>query len=107
MTGGILCVLALGKLGLTLAGRQPVVETDAPAVLMTASRQEWLAAVGWMTAFFVMLWVVGALITVPLFAAVYLRAVSRQSFIVTGVYALASWAFVYGLFDRVLHVPLP
>ena len=76
-------------------------------VLATASRTEWMSALGWMAAFFALLWLVGALIAVPLFAALYLLVISRESAVLSGVYALASWAFVYGLFDRVLHVPLP
>ena len=54
-----------------------------------------------------MLWLLGALVTVPLFALVYLLAASRESPVLAGTYALASWVFVYGLFDRVLHIPLP
>ena len=80
---------------------------DIPDVFATASRAEWIAAVGWMATFFVMLWLLGALVTVPLFAIVYLLAAARQSPVLAGSYALVSWMFVYGLFDRVLHIPLP
>jgi hypothetical protein len=54
-----------------------------------------------------MLWLLGALVTVPLFALVYLLVASRESAVLAGSYALVSWAFVYGLFDRLLHIPLP
>ena len=60
-----------------------------------------------MAAFFVLLWLLGALIAVPLFAVVYLLTAARQSLLLSGVYALACWLFVYGLFDRALRVPLP
>jgi hypothetical protein len=60
-----------------------------------------------MAAFFLVFWLLGALIAVPLFAVVYLLAVSHASLILAGVYALASWAFVYGLFGRLLRLPLP
>jgi hypothetical protein len=79
-------------------------ETD---VFATATRAEWLSAIGWMAAFFLIFWLLGALIAVPLFAVVYLLAVPRSSPILAGVYALASWAFVYGLFGRLLRLPLP
>jgi TctA family transporter len=79
-------------------------DTDAIA---TASRAEWLSAVGWMASFFVMLWLLGALVTVPLFALVYLLAVARQPPLLAGCYALLSWGFVYGLFGRALGIPLP
>jgi hypothetical protein len=78
-----------------------------PDVFATATRREWIAAVGWMASFFLALWLLGALITVPVFAVVYLLAVPRSSPVLAGVYALASWAFVYGLFGRLLRLPLP
>jgi hypothetical protein len=69
-------------------------DTDAIA---TASRAEWLSAVGWMASFFVMLWLLGALVL----------AVARQPPLLAGCYALLSWGFVYGLFGRALGIPLP
>ena len=80
---------------------------DQADVFAAASPQQWASALGWMAAFFVVLWLAGALIAVPLFASLYLLAVARESALFAGVYAVATWAFVYGLFDRVLHVPLP
>jgi hypothetical protein len=122
-TGSLLAGLALLKLGAYVGrvprrgaeeeyvGRVPrsgpADPADLPDVFATASRAEWLAAVGWMAGFFLMLWLLGALVTVPLFAVVYLLAVSRQSPVLAGSYALVSWVFIYGLFDRVLHIPLP
>jgi hypothetical protein len=118
-TGAILVMLSLAKL-VTLVGRTFQVRLaspkgsphmnhvdEVPDVFATASRAEWLSAISWMASFFVALWVLGALIAVPLFAVVYLLAVSRSSPVLAGVYALASWAFVYGLFGRLLRLPLP
>ncbi len=114
MTGSLLVGLALLKLGASVwrVGPSAPVDdhgtpADLPEVFVTASRGEWTAAVGWMAAFFLMLWLLGALVAVPLFALAYLLAVARQSPLVAGGYALVSWMFVYGLFDRVLHIPLP
>jgi hypothetical protein len=81
-------------------------DPDLTDVFATASRIEWAKAMGWMIAFFVMLWLLGALAAVPLFALMYLLAASRESFLLAGSYAFMSWLFVYGLFDRLLHVPL-
>ncbi len=80
---------------------------DLPDVFATASRREWLSALAWMAAFFLLLWLVGALVAVPLFAVVYLLAAARQSVVLAGTYAFASWLFIYGLFDRALRIPLP
>ena len=126
VTGSLLVGLALVKLGASVGRVRPGVtvgdrgapgdhpadlhadlHSDLPEVFATASRGEWTAAAGWMAGFFLMLWLLGALVTVPLFAVAYLLAVARQSPLVAGGYALVSWMFVYGLFDRVLHIPLP
>ena len=48
-----------------------------------------------------------ALIAVPLFAVVYLIRAARSRIVLAGLYALASWLFIYGLFDRALRIPLP
>ena len=88
-------------------GSGPADLDDVPEVFTTASGAEWRSAIGWMAAFFVMFWLLGALVTVPLFAVVYLAVVSRQSAVAAGTYAVVSWAFVYGLFVQLLHIPLP
>jgi hypothetical protein len=113
-TGALLCVLSAARL-LTVRRGGPSAppsdavagESDTPDVLTTSTRREWVSALAWMAAFFVMLWTVGALVTVPLFTLAYLLAASRESPVFAGVCALASWLFVYGLFDRLLRIPLP
>ena len=114
LTGSLLVGLALLKLGASVGRVPPDVQdkeqsapTDLPDVFVTASRSDWAAAVGWMASFFLMLWLLGALVTVPLFAVAYLLIVARRSPVLAGTYAFVSWMFVYGLFDRVLHIPLP
>jgi hypothetical protein len=37
----------------------------------------------------------------------YLLVASRETLVVAIGYACVCWVFVYGLFDRVLHIPLP
>lgn len=102
--GGLLFVLSV--VGMLRRPRAPAVVDDHD-VFAGASRHDWLTALAWMGAFFTMLWLLGALITVPLFTLLYLLGASRESPVVAGAAALAAWAFVYGLFDRLLHIPLP
>jgi hypothetical protein len=121
-TGGLLLVLTIAKLlgyvgrvpaaaqvpaAAGPAGTGPAEEPDLPDVFATASRAEWRSAIAWMAAFFLLLWLVGALIAVPLFAVAYLLRVARQSVPMAGAYAAVSWLFIYGLFDRALRIPLP
>ncbi|MBI3049806.1 MAG: tripartite tricarboxylate transporter permease [Acidobacteria bacterium] len=86
---------------------EPTESAVLPDAFATASRADWLSALAWMSAFFLLLWLVGALVAVPVFALAYLLAAARQSVVLAGTYALASWLFIYGLFDRALRVPLP
>jgi hypothetical protein len=107
--GWVLFGTAVLKLVLSFKprGRSVAAEAQSADVLIRASMADWRGALGWMGAFFALLWLVGALVTVPLFALVYLTLVPRRSLALAGTYALVSWAFVYGVFDRLLHVPLP
>lgn len=82
-------------------------EEEEEDVFQTASRREWLAAFGWVALFFVALWLLGALVSIPSFTLIYLLVVSRESPVLAGSYAFVCWLFVYGLFDRGLNVPLP
>ena len=110
ITGTLLCATALLNLGVGSRIPTKVVEAEGeevPDVLATASRAEWISSVSWMAGFFIMLWLLGALVTVPLFTVAYLLGASRESPLMAGGYALVSWVFVYGLFDRLLHLPLP
>jgi hypothetical protein len=82
-------------------------DRDLEDVFVSASREEWMAALGWMGSFFLVLWLLGAFVAIPAFAALYLLVASRESPSLAFVYAFVCWVFVYGLFDRILHVPLP
>lgn len=82
-------------------------EAELEDIFATAPSPVWRQAIGWMAAFFVMVWVFGMMITVPLFALVYLTVAGREKPLVAIIYALVSWIFVFGLFDRVLNIPLP
>lgn len=65
------------------------------------------SALVWAVAFFVSLWMLGLVVTVPLFALVYLRFAAGESWPKAAVYAAATWLFIELLFIRLLHVPLP
>jgi hypothetical protein len=82
-------------------------EVELEEVFETAPRAVWLSAVAWLALFFVMLWTLGIYITVPLFALLYLVFVSRDSLPLAAGYAAITWLFLYGIFDQVLHLPLP
>jgi putative tricarboxylic transport membrane protein len=66
-----------------------------------------LIAVGWIFGFFFAIVLLGFLVAVPLFVFAYLRLQGRRGWIFSAVFTLAVWAFFYGLFDRLLHLPFP
>jgi hypothetical protein len=90
-----------------LVEEQEATDAELEDIFETAPRKVWLNALGWLALFFVMLWALGIYITVPLFALVYLLVVSRDSLPIAAGYAALAWAFLYFLFDQVLHLPLP
>lgn len=126
--GVLFCVLNLVKFGLATRSATPspsasphaavgaprvletgevLVEDDEEYVFATSTRASWLEALGWFGGFFMALAVFGILIAVPVFAFAYLVVVGRVRLVWAVVYAVASWAFLYGIFDRTLHLALP
>jgi hypothetical protein len=76
-------------------------------VFATAGARAWGAALGWITAFFVSFFVLGAFITVPLFALVYLRVAGRNPWWAAAVYAAVTGAVIFVVFRYVVFLPLP
>ena len=76
-------------------------------VFATAGGRAWGAALGWITAFFVSFFVLGAFITVPLFALFYLRFAGKASWWAAAAYAAVTGALIYVVFQLVVFLPLP
>jgi hypothetical protein len=62
---------------------------------------------GWIVGYFVVIWLFGFSIGGPLCAFIQLKIGSREKWLLSLVMAGFAWIFIYGLFDRVLHVPFP
>jgi hypothetical protein len=76
-------------------------------VFASASGRAWASAIAWIVAFFVCFFVLGAFITVPVFAFVYLRFAGRASWLAAGLYALITGALIFVVFRDVVYIPLP
>jgi len=86
-----------------------VVPTAEPSdeTLEPAERSRRTAViVAWILGMFAGVILLGFVVAVPLAAFAYLRA-AREGWVTSAVIAAICWAFVYGVFDRLLHVPLP
>ena len=66
-----------------------------------------LAIFGWILGFFFAILLVGFSIAVPLFVFLYLKAQGREGWVRSAILTLVAWAFFYGLFTHLLHLPFP
>lgn len=64
-------------------------------VFESASKSDWARVLAWVAAFFVLLYLVGALFTVPAFALAYLLVEARTTVLVSVVYAALLGALLF------------
>ena len=65
------------------------------------------SALVWAAAFFATVYLVGLLVAIPVYSAVYVRRVAAEPWPRALVYGAVAWAFTYAVFVNLLHVPLP
>jgi hypothetical protein len=76
-------------------------------VFASAGRRAWVAALGWVTTFFVSFFVLGAYITVPVFAFVYLIVAGKTKWWSALIYAVVTGLIIFVVFRDVVFIPLP
>jgi hypothetical protein len=62
---------------------------------------------GWIVAYLVGIWLLGFSFGVPLCTFIQLKIFGREKWLQSLIYTASAWALIYGVFDRVLHVPFP
>lgn len=86
-------------------------DQDGPGELeyafATAGRTAWLQNLGWLAGFFTFLYVLGLLVTAPLFTLLYLRFAARASWPLCIGYAAAIGILLYLAFVQALDLPVP
>jgi uncharacterized membrane protein len=83
-------------------------EADAEAPLAPQERLRRTAEIGvWFLGIFAAVYLLGFLVAIPIAAVAYLRLAARESWVTSVAIAGICWALVFGVFDRLLHVPLP
>ncbi|MGH2450315.1 MAG: tripartite tricarboxylate transporter TctB family protein [Candidatus Limnocylindria bacterium] len=99
-------VLAVLQTALSMRGAPsaPATDSELPPEVRT---RRMLEIAGWIAGLVAGLALLGFLVTIPLVSFLYLRLGAREGWLMSAAIAAGSWAFVYGLFDRALHVPLP
>jgi putative tricarboxylic transport membrane protein len=64
-------------------------------------------AAAWIVGFFAAIVLFGFPLAVPLFVFLYLKLQANEGWILSAAITAGVWAFFYGLFDRLLHLPFP
>ena len=62
---------------------------------------------GWIIAYFLSIWLFGFTMGLPLCTFIQLKIGEREKWPLTLVLTGIAWVFIYGLFERLLHVPFP
>ena len=89
------------------ASAEPVEARDFQLSVGKDTARRTLAAAGWIFAFFAAIVLAGFPIAVPLFVFLYLKLQGRESWVLSIAMTAAVAGVFYGLFDLVLHLPVP
>jgi putative tricarboxylic transport membrane protein len=103
--------MAIAQLVLELTGKTTRAiggESEMPADLSgDAVFSRTLSIIGWIVGFFVVIWLFGFSLAVPITTFLYLKIAGREKWPVTILTTLASWLIFYGLFEYSLSIPFP
>jgi putative tricarboxylic transport membrane protein len=97
-------VLSIVQLTMDLIGRGRKSAPSDPSA-PDASGRGTAGIMGWILGYFAAIWLLGFPIGGPLCAFLHLRFGSRERWLLSIVLAVSVWLFIYGLFERALHVP--
>ena len=110
-------ILVLGSLGVLLAVWQLILESRNKAGAQERSQLETpIAEAGnkwgnmeiwsWIVGFYLLIIGIGFILAAPLFVLAYSKLYGARWPLAIGLSAVA-WGFVYGVFEKILHVPWP
>jgi tripartite tricarboxylate transporter TctB family protein len=77
------------------------------SVDQVVARKRTVAIFLWTCGFLALIFLVGFAIAVPVFVFLYLKVAGGESWKMSLALTLFAWAFMEGLFVRLLHLPLP
>lgn len=80
---------------------------DVEYVFRTAGPRRWASALGWVAAFFVLLYLGGLYVTAPVFSLLYLRFAGKRTWVFSATYAIVIAVVLYAAFELALGVPTP
>jgi hypothetical protein len=71
------------------------------------ARQRTINIFSWIFGFFLGIWLLGFVITIPLLVFSYLKLYSGERWGLSIILTAVAWLAFYGLFVRLLHLPFP
>lgn len=102
----VLAVISLRSRGMPVEPKSPDPDDDPTLTPETRTRRTGEIAL-WILGIFVAVYLLGFLVAIPVAAIAYLRFAARESWATSAGIAAVCWALVFGVFDRLLHLPLP
>jgi len=104
--GLILASLAFGK-ELFTTTRTVTIESDGEELEPTVARQRMITIICWIIGFFGFIWLVGFIVSSVVATFAYLKFGNSERWPISIALTGLAWLFFYGLFDYILHLPLP
>jgi hypothetical protein len=75
------------------------------AEVVPHTRKDVIIALAWFFSFFVVIWLIGMRIGIPLYTAIYLLVVSKEKWWGALLGAAGAYAFIFFIFDQIGHLP--
>ena len=94
----------MGKVGKVSQDHLIEVKSELPSHIMN---RRTAGIFGWVAGYFVSIWLLGFSFGVPLCTFIQLKIAYREKWGISLILTAFAWAFIYGLFDRILHTPFP
>lgn len=101
-------LLAVWQLVLELRSREGAQERSQLEAPIATAENEWgnVEIWSWIVGFFLLIVSIGFILAVPLFVFAYSKFYGARWPLAMGLSAVA-WGFVYGVFEKILHVAWP
>lgn len=103
--------LAIGQFIMDLASPAAQVEggpsTTGEGLPIAVVNRRTTGMFAWIVTYFIAIWLLGFSVGVPLCTFIQLRIFGREKWPLSLIYTASAWAFIYAIFDKILHVPFP
>ncbi|MGH7795818.1 MAG: tripartite tricarboxylate transporter TctB family protein [Candidatus Binatia bacterium] len=106
--GSVGVILALWQFMLDLRSKKTTQERSAFEIPTVETETKWgnVEIWSWIVGFYSLILLVGFPVAVPLFVLAYGKAYGA-SWRLAACLSVLAWGFVYGVFEKILHVPWP